>query len=173
MTLKLNNKRNLTLSKIIELINSEEKSKEIEESIYNYSILRAKENSIPLNLDNKKFTIIYMNKFMNLYLNLNSKSYIKNDYLINKILNNEIDCKNIAFLSPQELFYKRWEEYLTKKKANEEFIYSIGKAFITNEFTCKRCLKNKTSYYQLQTRSSDEPMTTFVKCINCGNNWKF
>ncbi len=88
MTLKLNNKRNLTLSKIIELINSEEKSKEIEESIYNYSILRAKENSIPLNLDNKKFTIIYMNKFMNLYLNLNSKSYIKNDYLINKILNN-------------------------------------------------------------------------------------
>ena len=28
------------------------------------------------------------------------------------------------------------------------------------------------SYYQLQTRSADEPMTTFVTCINCGARWK-
>lgn len=26
---------------------------------------------------------------------------------------------------------------------------------------------------QLQTRSSDEPMTTFVFCNDCGNRWKF
>lgn len=24
-----------------------------------------------------------------------------------------------------------------------------------------------------QTRSADEPMTTFVTCTNCGNKWKF
>ena len=27
-------------------------------------------------------------------------------------------------------------------------------------------------YIQLQTRSADEPMTTFVLCLECGNRWK-
>lgn len=43
----------------------------------------------------------------------------------------------------------------------------------TEEFKCGRCGKRKCKYYQLQTRSADEPMTTFVTCINCGNRWKF
>jgi len=40
-------------------------------------------------------------------------------------------------------------------------------------FTCGKCKQNKTTYYQLQTRSADEPMTTYVECITCGNRWKF
>lgn len=43
----------------------------------------------------------------------------------------------------------------------------------TNEFTCSRCKKKETTYYQLQTRSADEPMTTFVTCVNCNKRWKF
>ena len=39
-------------------------------------------------------------------------------------------------------------------------------------FTCARCKSKKTSYYQLQTRSADEPMTTFVTCHNCDKHWK-
>ena len=42
----------------------------------------------------------------------------------------------------------------------------------TDEFTCFKCKKSRCTYYQLQTRSADEPMTTFVTCINCGNRWK-
>jgi transcription elongation factor S-II len=43
----------------------------------------------------------------------------------------------------------------------------------TDQFKCGRCGKRKCKYYQLQTRSADEPMTTFVTCVNCGNRWKF
>lgn len=39
-------------------------------------------------------------------------------------------------------------------------------------FTCKKCKSKKTTYYQMQTRSADEPMTTFVTCTNCNNRWK-
>jgi transcription elongation factor S-II len=58
----------------------------------------------------------------------------------------------------------------------------------TDAFKCSRCQQRKCTYYQMQTRSADEPMTvslsygfkmwlltwqTFVTCINCGNRWKF
>lgn len=42
----------------------------------------------------------------------------------------------------------------------------------TDMFFCRKCQKRKCTYYQMQTRSADEPMTTFVTCLNCGNRWK-
>lgn len=43
----------------------------------------------------------------------------------------------------------------------------------TDMFQCGRCKERKCTYSQLQTRSCDEPMTTFVHCTVCGNRWKF
>lgn len=48
---------------------------------------------------------------------------------------------------------------------------------------CGKCVHNKdkkddpdrgrrTTYYELQTRSQDEPMTQFIRCLDCGFNWK-
>ena len=42
----------------------------------------------------------------------------------------------------------------------------------TSLFKCNKCGQRKTTYTQLQTRSADEPMTTFVLCLECGNRWK-
>ena len=39
----------------------------------------------------------------------------------------------------------------------------------TSSFKCGRCKKSNCTYNQLQTRSADEPMTTFVLCMECGN----
>mmetsp|Transcript_13805 Transcript_13805/g.25677 ORF Transcript_13805/g.25677 Transcript_13805/m.25677 type:complete len:142 (-) Transcript_13805:54-479(-) len=46
-------------------------------------------------------------------------------------------------------------------------------AGISGLFTCGKCKGTKTTYFQMQTRSSDEPMTTFVTCLTCNNRWKF
>lgn len=43
----------------------------------------------------------------------------------------------------------------------------------TDQFRCGRCGQRKCTYYQMQTRSADEPMTTYVTCVNCNNHWKF
>lgn len=45
-------------------------------------------------------------------------------------------------------------------------------AYATEAFQCFRCKSHKCLYKQAQTRSSDEPMTTRVKCTNCGHGWK-
>ena len=37
--------------------------------------------------------------------------------------------------------------------------------------TQEGCTNNMAYFKQLQIRSSDEPMTTFLKCTKCGYNW--
>lgn len=51
--------------------------------------------------------------------------------------------------------------------------------FIINPFeveegvtTCK-CGSGRVYTFQKQVRSCDEPMTTFAKCVKCGNNWSY
>lgn len=39
-------------------------------------------------------------------------------------------------------------------------------------YTCRKCGSKKTQSWEKQTRSADEPMTTFVVCTNCKHNWK-
>ncbi|KAI4139466.1 MAG: hypothetical protein L6R39_006274 [Caloplaca ligustica] len=43
---------------------------------------------------------------------------------------------------------------------------------ISTSFECGKCKQKKVAYNQAQTRSADEPMTTFCECQNCGNRWK-
>ena len=43
---------------------------------------------------------------------------------------------------------------------------------MTDAFKCKRCGSRSCSYYEVQTRSADEPMTQFVNCLECNNRWK-
>jgi len=67
------------------------------------------------------------------------------------------------FVNIQNL-QKQLDKILTKNKHKEVEICGI--------FECGRCKSYKTTYFQLQTRSADEPMTTFVTCVNCNKKWK-
>ncbi|KAJ8105197.1 hypothetical protein ONZ43_g7522 [Nemania bipapillata] len=44
---------------------------------------------------------------------------------------------------------------------------------MSDSLECSGCKKKMVSYSQAQTRSADEPMTTFCQCMNCGKRWKF
>jgi len=48
-----------------------------------------------------------------------------------------------------------------------------GLKLIEGAFTCNKCKCSKCYYYQYQTRSADEPATTYVTCSNCGHRWHF
>lgn len=38
---------------------------------------------------------------------------------------------------------------------------------------CPKCESRRTFSCQKQVRSSDEPMTTFSSCVECGNKWVY
>ncbi|KAJ9446336.1 Transcription elongation factor TFIIS [Diplonema papillatum] len=68
---------------------------------------------------------------------------------------------------------KRKERKETTDYMRDAMRTDISKPAVTDQFTCGRCGQNKTTYFQMQTRSADEPMTTFVTCVSCSNAWKF
>ena len=170
----INNKyRTKGFNVINSIIKNENITKIIENSIYNYTVNKSKLYNYELNFVDKLFRLTYKNKLMSLYVNIDPNSYINNKNLLNRVNNEDFDLNKIAFMNPYELFPEQWEEIIKKKKAKKELEYSRNAGQITYTYKCSRCKKNKCSYYQLQTRSCDEPMTTFVKCLNCSKQWKF
>ena len=67
---------------------------------------------------------------------------------------------------------ERWEVLIQAKKKREENLCKMDMDAATDEFKCYKCKNRKCTYYQLQTRSGDEPMTTFIMCLVCGSSWK-
>jgi len=67
----------------------------------------------------------------------------------------------------------RWLAMIQERMDREKATYSKSTTASINMFcrSCKR--KTKCDYYQMQTRSADEPMTTFVTCLECDTRWKF
>jgi transcription elongation factor S-II len=112
------------------------------------------------------FENIYISKVNDIYYNLNPKN---NKYLILAILDNKVAIENVPYMSPQELFPKNWEFIIQKRENN-----ILNKDYMEESvYVCKRCKEKKCFSYQLQTRSADEPMTTFVNCVACGFKWKY
>ena len=66
------------------------------------------------------------------------------------------------------------EADLEKKHAKWDSLKEILKPVLDGVglFRCGKCGQRKTDYFQKQTRSADEPMTAFISCQNCGNQWK-
>ena len=44
--------------------------------------------------------------------------------------------------------------------------------FEPRKLLCRKCGQRECTFYEMQTRSADEPMTIFVTCLSCGNRWK-
>ena len=95
-----------------------------------------------------------------------------NTELMKMLVSGEIKPHKIAFMTHQEMKPSRWETLVNNKKVRDQNMYNPKLDANTDNFTCRRCKSNRCSYYQLQTRSGDEPMTTFITCIECGNRWK-
>ena len=119
-----------------------------------------------------EFVEIYVSKTKNIYTNLNANSYVKNKELINKIKTEQIKPYDLAFLDTYKLFPEIWTEIIEEKAKIAKILKESLKETATDIFECPRCHKRKTIYCEVQTRSSDEPMTKFITCLECGCKWK-
>ena len=142
-------------------------SRNLERGLYNFALRVAAERNVVKKWDNPYFVLIYVDKMRTVLSNLARNETLKQDVKTRKRKAHEV-----VFMNHQEYMPNRWNALIEAKKIRDENKYTPVIDANTDNFTCGKCKSNRCSYYQLQTRSADEPMTTFVTCIECGNRWK-
>lgn len=142
-------------------------SENLEKGIFNYTLEECERKNLIKKWSNEFFVIIYIQKVKAIIFNL------KNTHLFNKLIKKEIKAHELAFLNHQSMRPDLWNKLLEEKRIKDENKFAPKIEASTDDFKCSKCKSKKCTFYQLQTRSADEPMTTFVTCLDCGNRWKF
>lgn len=129
--------------------------------------------SIEKSLFNEFKTIspAYKSKFRSKYLNLKDKN---NPTLRSGLISGMITPDRFISMSSAEMASedRRRVDSMIAEQNMLNSQMAKDNAAETDQFKCGRCNQRKCKYYQMQTRSADEPMTTFVTCVNCGNRWR-
>jgi len=133
---------------------------------------RAKAIESTILADNGGVTAAYKAKIRSLYVNLKDKN---NPSLRENIVTGDLSVARFCKMTSQEMASE--ERKAADSKIREENLFkTLGAEEVqaeTDAFQCGRCKQRKCRYRQAQTRSADEPMTTFVTCTVCNNRWKF
>jgi len=87
----------------------------------------------------------------------------------------QVSPARLAVMSSEEMASDDMKEMRQKftKQGIDSSQLAIVQGTKTDLLRCGKCGKRNCTYNQVQTRSADEPMTTFVLCNECGNRWKF
>lgn len=166
-TIKNPNKfRDNIRDKLLNIIGENNIAINLEKGIFNYTIQEANRQKLIKKWENQYFTQIYIDRLRSIYINL------KNEEILKQIQTNQLLPQTLAFMTHQEINSSRWKQLIEKKLKLNANKYSNNIQASTDMFTCRKCKSKKCTYYELQTRSADEPATIFVTCLDCGKNWK-
>jgi len=138
------------------------KAIKLELGIFEYALVNCMLN----NMDKKIIPGVYKDKLEDLLLNLNPKSYLKNNTLSVNIIEEKINPRLVAFMAPDQLHPESWAPVLQKVA----FRVKTESNVVTSDlYECEKCLKRKMRVSELQMRGLDEPATLFLTCLECYN----
>ena len=164
--------RNKCSKMLYKQLDDENKSRLIEKDIYNSVIDYSKKNNIKRSWECVGFKSLYLSRIRSLYSNIKGDSYIQNLTFKSRILEDVIKSDNISSMSHVDIFPERWKILIEEKMKKEKLRYELKPEAMTDMFKCRRCGSRSCTYYEMQTRSADEPMTQFITCLDCNNHWK-
>lgn len=120
----------------------------------------------------KNTDVKYKNRLRSRVINLKDS---RNPKLRESVRLGYITPEKLANMTPDEMAseeMKKLREKLTKEAINDHQMARTQGAK-TSLLKCGKCKRNNVEYTEMQTRSADEPMTTFAYCQDCGHRWKF
>ena len=137
----------------------------MEKLVFNSSLALGRIKNVPRNWDHKPFRFIYISLVRRFRYSL-----LHSSELLQKVLAKELSLKVLVGMSPYEMMPEMYAcvKELPAVVSNEELLLNLP----DGAFKCMRCKGRKTTYYELQTRCADEPMTAFITCHQCGTHWK-
>jgi DNA-directed RNA polymerase subunit M/transcription elongation factor TFIIS len=151
---------------------SEDEIKNLEVAIFHSTLHAAEKRHISKVWTYPLFTQLYSSVARTIVGNLNPNTYIQNKNLFKRFEDGELSLEEIAGFGHTDLYPEIWKDSLIRQFEREKRQLEGNRAMATDQFLCKGCKKRECTYYELQTRSADEPMTIFIQCLNCGKRWR-
>lgn len=142
----------------------------LEKSTHNWAVNKTLSlRDVPA-CDNHRHMGRYKQKFVQIQKNLKESPDLKT-----KILAGVVKTARVMELLPETLWpggpYADAKMAGVARDMKKEFKYTDVENY-KGLFQCWKCRDYKTTYYELQTRSADEPMTVFITCHECDITWK-
>jgi DNA-directed RNA polymerase subunit M/transcription elongation factor TFIIS len=149
------------------IFSNETVGKNIEMSIYNYSIKEATVRQIIKKWNNPSFCSIYNARLKSFIYNIENNADFKN-----QIEQKQISNQHLSTITHQEINPENWKLKIDRKISRDRSRFSTNIEASTDMFQCRKCKSKRCTYYEMQTRSADEPAMIFITCLDCGKNFK-
>lgn len=143
----------------------------LERGIFNHTLEHAGKHKVRRVWENPEFHHLYTIHAQRVISNLDASSYIANSRLLQRLRDGEFLPQAVASMSYSDLYPEKWGDMIEKTMKREAKMLEVDKSAATDMFKCGKCKKRECTYYEYQTRSADEPMTQFIRCLNCNNRW--
>ena len=143
----------------------------LERLIFQHTFMRATKDEIRRAWDNPLFHDMYLAVARRVVGNLSPSSYVKNGSLLERYKEGDITLETIVNHNYYELFPEKWQKLVDQQAKKERIQLEGDFSRATDRWQCSSCKQRKCTYYELQTRSADEPMTIFIHCLNCQKRW--
>ena len=141
----------------------------IERSCYNKTIDTAKIDGVNLSLADAQFIGRYSATCSKVIYNLTKNEYVKEASSVIRIINNEIDPKNIANMTSEELCPEAFSDIRKEINRSQN---QINFRKVSTAYTCRKCGGRETITDEYQSRAVDECGTLSIKCIQCDYVWR-
>ncbi|KAJ5184695.1 DNA-directed RNA polymerase M/15kDa subunit [Penicillium cf. griseofulvum] len=87
---------------------------------------------------------------------------------------NRFECRVCPYEAPLD---KNYFEKKSMKQKEVDDVFGGKEEFanadsVATQCPAESCNGERAYFFQLQIRSADEPMTTFLKCTSCGARWR-
>lgn len=153
-----------------EIVGDSDIARLLERATWNHAVKFCRNKEQPLNWDNAAFRNVYTQKVMGVRYVARERPDVLKKY-------EEMDptFKTFVNAKPWELWPEKWEkafEDAARKALRFTDASAMDPKLMPDGILKCRCGSMKTSYYEMQTRSADEPMTVFARCFTCGKRWK-
>ena len=162
--------RDYALQQLARLLPHEPHHKNAEKSIFTWTVKQTNRLGETPSWENKSFRWRYKHRVMHVMFNLKHAPD-----LVLSIEEKRVKAKDLGDMTATQLWPTgptAQAEYTLKAKELAREEAKMRDEDYEGMFKCRKCGSKKTTYYQMQTRSADEPMTTYVTCQGCGLKWK-
>ena len=140
----------------------------IEVAVYNHTIRVATDTKVVKSWTNQAFVVLYNSYLYSVITNITRTG------MIHVFIDPSFDPSVIENGSIAQFNPGKWEPIVHQTTMKADGMYETNAEASSDDFVCRKpkCRSKRCSHYQMQTRSADEPMTTYVTCLDCGNRYK-